>query len=88
MVYEMIDDSLVRNIELRSINNEPFTQNEVWIILYILTKTANYFHQNNQMVGDIRPENIFVAQNEKFIKIATEYSWIFEKSLKNKWTNK
>lgn len=32
-------------------------------MLYILTKTAQYFHQNNLSVGDIRPENIFIAQN-------------------------
>jgi len=27
MVYEMVEDSLVRDIELRSLNNEPYTEN-------------------------------------------------------------
>lgn len=56
--------------------------------MYLLTKTACFFHEKELAVGDIRPENIFFAENEKFVKIATGFSWICEKTLKEKFINK
>jgi serine/threonine protein kinase len=88
MLYEIVEDSLVKDIELRSIENNPFPENEIWIVLYLLTKTASSFHDKGLSIGDIRPENIFLAENEKFVKIATEHSWIGEKTLRDKFLAK
>ena len=88
MVYEMIEDPLVKDIEDRICLNNPYTENEIWILLYLLAKTACFFHGKELAVGDIRPENIFFAENEKFVKVATAFSWICEKTLREKFLNK
>ena len=88
MIYEMIEDPLVKDIEDRICLNNPFTQSQIWILLYLLTKTASFFHGKDAAVGDIRPYNIFFAENDKFVKIATGFSWICEKTLREKFINK
>lgn len=55
MVYEMVEDPLVKDIEDRICLNNPYTENEIWILLYLLTKTACFFHGKELAVGDIRP---------------------------------
>jgi serine/threonine protein kinase len=71
MKYDLVEDSLVKDIENRAIHNEPYTQHELWAILFVLVMTGNYLHQRHTFIGDIRPKNILITKNDCSLKIAT-----------------
>ena len=54
--------------------NKPFTEKEIWYLLYSLAYTGFLFHSNDDLIGDVRPENVFIGE-EGNIQIATLYTF-------------
>lgn len=51
-----------------------FDEPELWYLVYTLLRSANDFHEDGIIVGDIRPENIFIDEDGQ-VKAATQLTW-------------
>lgn len=45
-------------------------------MIYILTSLGRLFHRQNYVLGDIRPENIFINP-EGEVKVSLDQSWLY-----------
>ena len=41
--------------------NQPFLEKELWYLVYSLAYTGCLLHSDNVLIGDVRPENIFIS---------------------------
>ena len=57
--------------------NQPFLEKELWYLIYTLTYTGHLLHADNNLVGDVRPENIFISEDGD-IKCSTLYTFYDE----------
>jgi hypothetical protein len=48
----------------KSIDNEEFSEPELWKLLLTLLKSAELMHKNWKKVGDIRPKNIYYNEEK------------------------
>ena len=60
-------------------DHKRFDENELWYLAYTLLTVGNSIHSENQKIGDVRPQNVFINE-EGQVKIATNYSWPSEQN--------
>jgi hypothetical protein len=66
---------LREELRKRADTSKYFTERELWYLLYSLVSACAAFKSLNKKVGDIQPLNIFVNQENGFVKVANACSW-------------
>jgi hypothetical protein len=70
---------LTNEIHDRKGRQQFFNEQEMWYLLFSMAKAKKQNEINEQLMGDIRPNNIFLNE-EGSIKLPNRDSWPYEKS--------
>jgi serine/threonine protein kinase len=75
---------LTDEIHHRKIKRVPFTEPELWYLLYAYLSVKNFLTLNaseypHNLIGDIRPHNVFINSNGQ-VKFSSLFSWPSEKT--------
>jgi serine/threonine protein kinase len=81
---------LTQEIHDRRGRKQLFSEQELWYLLFSMSKAQRQNHPNDYIIGDIRPSNIFLNE-EGSVKIANRDTWPYyknklEKALSNQPT--
>ncbi len=68
IVFELLDMDLYRMMQLRKVNEDPFSHEEIKHIIKQIATGLDYIHNHGFFHRDIKPENILI-QNKTTAKI-------------------
>ena len=66
--FELLDMDLYRMMQMRKLNDDPFSHEEIRHIIRQIALGLDYIHQHGFFHRDIKPENVLV-QNQTTIKL-------------------
>lgn len=68
ILFEILDMDLYRMMQMRRLNDDPFSHEEIRHIIKQIAQGLDYIHSNGFFHRDIKPENVLV-QNKTTIKL-------------------
>lgn len=60
ILFELLDMDLYRMMQLRKLNDDPFSHEEIRNIIRQITTGLDYIHNHGFFHRDIKPENILI----------------------------
>jgi len=61
VVFELLDMDLYRMMQMRKLNDDPFSHEEIRHIVKQIATALDYIHSNGFFHRDIKPENILIS---------------------------
>ena len=58
MLFELLDMDLYRMMQMRKLNDDPFSHEEVRHIILQIATSLEYIHSHGFFHRDVKPENI------------------------------
>lgn len=60
MLLEILDMDLYRMMQMRKLNDDPFSHEEIRHIIKQIANSLEYIHQQGFFHRDIKPENVLI----------------------------
>lgn len=68
MLFELLDMDLYRMMQMRKLNDDPFSHEEIRHIIMQVASALDYIHTHGFFHRDIKPENILI-QKKNVVKV-------------------
>ncbi|CAD8142671.1 unnamed protein product [Paramecium octaurelia] len=69
IIIQYYQENLSSEINIRKLNNKPYTEGHIWILLQQIIDPCTYLSERNVVHGDIKPSTLYLDENG-CIKIA------------------